>query len=131
MRFPSWRSSSFGESVAADPQHTVWVEADVVHVEIRGHMTEAVALAAIDDFGRAVPLDTSEIFAMHVHLGSMHKHDSAAREAWARSLWGLRKQIREIVIIDGKPLQRMAAAAVALALGVQMRFVTTAKEPAP
>jgi hypothetical protein len=113
-----------------DNSHKVWTESDVVHVKFTGHMTEAVALAAIDDFARAIPVDARAMFAMHVHLGGMDKYDTSAREAWARSLIGCRKQIREIVVHDGKPLQRMAAAAVALALLVPIRFETT-KDPEP
>lgn len=106
--------------------HVVWCEGDSIHVELRGYMTEPVALAAIDEFSRLIPLDAREMFSMHVHLGPLDRYDTIAREAWARSLMGCRKQIREIVVYDGKPLQRMAAAAVALALLVPIRFKITA-----
>lgn len=127
--YPSTQRIGQDRVMTSTGSHVVRRDADVVHVELLGYMTEAVALTAIDDFSRTIPVDARATFAMHVHLGGLEKYDTAAREAWATALLGCRKQICEIVIFDGKPLQRMAAAAVALALRVPMRFETTPKLP--
>jgi hypothetical protein len=52
----------------------------------------------------------------------MTGYERAAREAWQSTLWPLRQKIRRVTVVGGKPLVRLGATTLGLALGVQISF---------
>jgi hypothetical protein len=52
----------------------------------------------------------------------MTGYESAAREAWQSMLWPLRHKIRRVVVVGGRPLVRIGATTLGLALGIQIAF---------
>lgn len=52
----------------------------------------------------------------------MTGYDRAAREAWQSTLWPLRHKIRRVTVVGGRPLVRLGATTLGLALGVQISF---------
>jgi hypothetical protein len=52
----------------------------------------------------------------------MTGYEAAAREAWQSTLWPLRHKIRRVVVVGGRPLVRLGAATLGLALGIQIAF---------
>jgi hypothetical protein len=92
-----------------------------VHLRLRGHFKTDDAVAATTAF---VDLIGEDVVRFVVDLGALEGYDKEARLLWQKILAPLRKQISMIYFIgDAPPLIRMAASAVALAVGVRMRFL--------
>jgi len=52
----------------------------------------------------------------------MTGYESGAREAWQSMLWPLRHKLRRVVVVGGRPLVRIGATTLGLALGIPMAF---------
>lgn len=52
----------------------------------------------------------------------MTGYDRAAREAWQSTLWPLRHKIHRVVAVGGRPLVRLGATTLGLALGIRIAF---------
>jgi predicted membrane chloride channel (bestrophin family) len=92
---------------------------DVV-LAIRGHFTAEAAEQSTAQFKNIVGVDRVRLV---VDFGGMTGYDREARTLWQQVLAPLRKQIAMLVFIgDAPPLVKMAASAVALAIGVRMKF---------
>ena len=92
-----------------------------VHLVLRGHFSADAALGSTDAFRALVGMDAIRFI---VYIGELDGYDKEARLAWQKVLAPMRKQISTIVFVgNASPLIRMAAATVALAVGLHMRFV--------
>lgn len=92
-----------------------------VHLELVGHFTAESAEDATEQFRTMIGTD---VIRFIVDLGKMTGYDKAARVRWTEVLRPLKEQIDIIYFIgEAPPLIRMAASAVALAVGIRMRFV--------
>lgn len=93
---------------------------DIVLV-IQGHLTEEQAAESTAKFKVLVG---SAVVRFIVDFGGMSGYDPPARTMWAKALAPMRSQISIIFFVGNPPpLVKMAASAVALAIGVPMKFV--------
>lgn len=93
-----------------------------VLLEFSGYFAEAQAVEALAQFESMVPF--GQPFRFVVDLEHLQGYDKESRIIWQGALAPRRKDITQIVFV-GNPsaIIRMAASAVALAIGVRMRFV--------
>lgn len=61
------------------------------------------------------------------NLTEMTGYDAAARVSWQHALWPLRHRIHGIEVVGGNPVVRIGAVTLTMVLGIEARFVETAR----
>lgn len=117
------RTDLLGSVLDVSERYTISRRGRDIHLVLRGHLTADDARESTEAFIELVGQDDVRFI---VDLGDLHGYDSEARRQWTRVLRPLRKRITIIYFVgETAPLVGMAASAVAIAVGLYMKFVKT------
>lgn len=109
--------------------YSIYRMGDDVFLNLQGHFAKEAAEDATRAFIELIEQDEVRFI---VDLGKLKSYDKEARIRWQQVLKPVRKQISIIYFLgEAPPLIRMAASAVALAVGVRMKFVASQADVPP
>jgi len=98
---------------------------DRVIAVFAGHLSDEDGKASAAQFSNAIGNDEVEAV---FDIVDMDSYEPEARQAWQKTLWPVRKRIRQIILVGGGPLVRIGGMLLATALSAKLIKVKSRAE---